>query len=136
LPLGFEVRGVPEVKEPFLPPASTWRWLISELRLHRAEGRELLVTFEDRAFHATDREGHRRTYRLPEGLRLTGTPAHALLKPDLSILLGGEQGLQVVGEAEVTVVTARIDMGGGNVEEFRLVAKGGVGFRSISTGGD
>jgi hypothetical protein len=136
LPAGFEVKGTPEVREPFLPPASTWRWLVSGLRLHQAEGKELLVSFDADAFHTTDREGRRRTFRLPKGLRLLGTPAHVLLKADLSLEIPGASGMQVVGEDEVTVVTGRVDMGGGNVQEFRLVAKGGVGFRSISTGGD
>ncbi|HEX5137620.1 MAG TPA: hypothetical protein VFY93_11640 [Planctomycetota bacterium] len=136
LPFGFEVKGAPEVRAPFLPPASTWRWLVSGLRLHQAEGKEILVTFEEGAFHTTDRAGRRLTYRLPEGLRLTGTPVHVLLKADLGLEIWGASGAQVVGEEEVTVVTARIDMGGGNVQEFRLVAKGGIGFRSISTGGE
>jgi hypothetical protein len=136
LPAGFQVKGKPEVREPFLPPASTWRWLVSGLRLYQAEGKEILVTFEERAFHTTDRQGRRQTFRLPEGLRLLGTPSHVLLKPDLSLEVPRESGMQVVGEEEVSVVTARFDMGRGNVQEFRLVAKGGVGFRSISTGGD
>ena len=136
LPFGFAVKGTPEVRQPFLPPASTWRWLVSGLRLHQAEGKEILVTFEEGQFHTTDRAGRRLTFRLPEGLRLAGTPAHVLLKPDLGLEIWGASGAQVVGEEEVTVVTARIDMGGGNVQEFRLVAKGLVGFRSISTGGE
>jgi hypothetical protein len=136
LPAGFEVKGKPEVRDPFLPPASTWRWLVSGLRLYQAEGKEILVTFEEGAFHTTDRQGRRQTFRLPEGLRLVGTPSHVLLKADLGIEIAGDSGMQVVGEEEVSVVTARIDMGGGNVQEFRLVAKGGVGFRSISTGGE
>jgi hypothetical protein len=136
LPAGFEVKGAPEVREPFLPPASTWRWLVSGLRTLQAEGKEVLVTFEEAAFHTTDRDGRRRTYQLPNGLRLAGTPVHMLLKADLKVEIWGDSGPQVVGPEEVTVVTARIDMGGGNVQEFRLVAKGGVGFRSISTGGE
>lgn len=136
MPSGFEVKGEPEVRDPFLPPAATWRWLVSGLRLHQAEGREILVTFEQAVFHTTDREGRRRSYRLPEGLRLAGTPVHVLLKPDLGLEIWRDSASQVVGEEEVSVVTARIDMGGGNVQEFRLVAKGGGGFRSISTGGD
>jgi len=136
LPFGFLVKGTPEVRAPFLPPASTWRWLVSGLRLHQAEGKEILVTFEEGAFATTDRSGRRLSYRLPEGLRLVGTPVHVLLKPDLGLEIWGASGAQVVGEEEVTVVTARIDMGGGDVQEFRLVAKGGSGFRSISTGGE
>ncbi len=136
LPAGFEVKGTPEVRDPFLPPAATWRWLVSGLRLYQAEGAEILATFEADAFHTTDREGQRRTFRLPEGLRLVGTPVHLLLKPDLGLDVWRDSGTQVVKGEEVSVVTARIDMGGGNVQEFRLVAKGGGGFRSISTGGD
>jgi len=136
LPAGFEVKGKPEVSDPFLPPDATWRWLVSELRLRQAEGKELLVSFDAAAVHMTDREGHRRTFRLPKGLRLAGVPAHVLLKADLGMEIALDSGMQVVGEEEVTVVTARIDMGGGNVQEIRLVAKEGVGFRSISTGGE
>jgi hypothetical protein len=59
-----------------------------------------------------------------------------LLKADLGLEIARDSGMQVVGPEEVTVVTARIDMGGGTVQEFRLAAKGGGGFRSISTGGE
>ena len=121
---------------PFLPPAATLRWLVSELRLRQAEGVELLVSFDAGAVHFTDREGQRRTYRLPKGLRLGGVPVHLLLKTDLTLEITRGSSMQPVGEEEVTVVTARIDMGGGDVQEFRLMAKGGVGFRSISTGGE
>jgi hypothetical protein len=95
----------------------------------------VLVTFEKAAFHATLRDGRRRTWRLPKGLSLSGTPAHVLLRADLGMEVSRPSGMQAVGEEEVTVVTGRIDIGGGNVQEFRLVAKGAVGFRSISTGG-
>jgi hypothetical protein len=134
LPKGFVVKGAADVTEAFLPPDAAWRHLVSELTLLRAEGRDLLVTFDRASFHATDREGRRRTWRLPKGLALGGTPAHVLLRKDLGIEAGAGPELQVVGETEVTVVTGRIDMDG-NVQEFRLVAQGGVGFRSISTGG-
>jgi hypothetical protein len=134
LPKGFRVKGTAEVTEPFLPPDASWRFLVSQLTLLRTEGKELLVTFDRASFHATDREGRRRTWRLPKGLALSGVPAHVLLRPDLQIEAGRGAALEVVGDKEVTVVTARIDMGG-NVQEFRLVAQGGVGFRSISTGG-
>ncbi len=132
LPKGFRVKGPAEVTEAFLPPDASWRFLVSQLTLLRTEGVELLVSFDKSAFHATDREGHRRTWRLPKGLLLSGVPSHVLLKADLGLEAGGS-ALQAVGEKEVTVVTARIDTGG-NVQEFRLVAQGGVGFRSISTG--
>jgi hypothetical protein len=125
------VNGSAEVTEAFLPPDAAWRHLVSQLTLLRTEGRELLVSFDRTAFHATDREGRRRTWRLPKGLSLGGVPAHVLLRPDLAIEAGAT--MQVVGETEVTVVTARIDMGG-NVQEFRLTAQGEIGFRSISTG--
>ena len=134
LPNGFAVKGDAEVTEPFLPPDAAWRHLVSQLTFLRTEGQELLVSFGPGAFHATDREGHRRTWRLPKGLTLAGGPSYVLLREDLGIEVGGGPTLQVVGEKEVTVVTARIDTGG-NVQEFRLVAQGGVGFRSISTDG-
>jgi hypothetical protein len=134
LPKGFRIKGPAEVTEPFLPPDAAWRFLVSELTTLRAEGQELLVTFDKSAFHATDRDGHRRTWRLPKGLTLKGVPAHALLRADTGIEAGKGTELQVVGPEEVTVVTARIDMGG-NVQEFRLVAQAAAGFRSISTGG-
>jgi hypothetical protein len=133
LPAGFRVTGPAEVTEPFLPPDASWRFLVSQLTILRTEGRDLLVTFDRSAFHATDREGHRRTWRLPKGLSLSGVPSHVLLRGDLGIE-AGRGPLQAVGDQEVTVVTGRIDTGG-NVEEFRLVAQAGVGFRSISTGG-
>lgn len=136
LPAGFRIKGKPEVVAPFLPPDATWRWLVSELRTRRAEGVEILVSFEAGAVHMTDREGKRRTYRLPAGLRLGGVPVHLLLKADFGLEMTRGSGMQPVGEGEVTVVTARIDMGGGDVQEFRLLAKGGVGFRSITTGGE
>lgn len=133
LPKGFRVKGAAEVTEPFLPPDASWRHLVSQLTILRTEGQELLVSFDRGAFHATDRAGRRRTWRLPKGLSLSGVPAHVLLRVDLGIEVG-RASMQVVGEEEVTVVMGRIDMGG-NVQEFRLVAQGGVGFRSISTGG-
>jgi hypothetical protein len=132
------VEGAPQVIEAFLPPEAAWRALVSDLTLLRADARarngDLLVTFEARAMHVTARDGRRRTWQLPEGLRLAGAPVHMLLGADLRVEIHGPDGVQPVGEEEVTVVTARIDMGGGNVHEFRLVAKGGRGFRSISTG--
>ncbi len=133
LPGGFRVKGPAEVTAPFLPPDASWRFLVSELTILRTEGRDLLVSFDRTAFHATDREGHRRTWRLPKGLSLAGVPCHILLRADLGLEVG-RGTLQAVGEKEVTVVTGRIDTGG-NVQEFRLVAQGGVGFRSITTGG-
>jgi hypothetical protein len=132
LPKGFVVKGPADVTEAFLQPDAAWRHLVSQLTLLRAEGQELLVSFDRAAFHATDRQGRRRTWRLPKGLSLGGTPAHAVLRPDLGIEAGS--ALQVVGETEVTVVTARIDIGG-DVQEFRLTAQAGIGFRSISTDG-
>jgi len=139
LPAGFRVTKPPVVTEPFLPPAAAWRFLVSQLTTlrvdARAKGEDVLVTFEEGAFHATGRDGGRHTWRLPKGLRLSGVPAHLLLRADLAMESGGEEGLQPVGEEEVAVVTARIDTGEGNVQEFRLMAKGGKGFRSISTGG-
>ncbi len=133
LPGGFRVKGPAEVTEPFLPPDASWRFLVSQLTILRTEGRDLLVTFDRAAFHATDREGHRRTWRLPKGLSLSGVPNHVLLRADLGIE-AGRGALQAVGEQQVTVVTGRIDTGG-NVQEFRLVAQGGEGFRSITTSG-
>ncbi len=134
LPKGFRVKGPADVTEPFLPPDASWRHLVSQLTLLRTEGQELLVTFEKAAFHATDRDGHRRTWNLPRGLVLSGVPSHVLLRADLELEAGRGSVLQVVDKEEVTIVSARIDMGR-NVQEFRLVAQGGAGFRSISTGG-
>jgi hypothetical protein len=136
LPEGFEAQGVPEVSDPFLPPDATWRWLVSELRIWQADARDLLVTFEEGDVRTTDRGGKCRIYRLPKGLRLVGVPVHVILKSDLSIGIVRDSGTEVVKDEEVTVVTARIDMGGGRVEEFRLIAKAEAGFRSISTGGE
>lgn len=133
LPKGFVAKGTPEVTEPFLPPEASWRHLVSQLTILRTEGQELLVSFDKGAFHATDRVGRRRTWRLPKGLSLSGVPAHVLLRADLGIETG-RGSMQAVGDKEVTIVTGRIDIAG-NVQEFRLVAQGGIGFRSISTGG-
>jgi hypothetical protein len=139
LPGGFEVRGAPVVTGPFLPPEATWRFLVSQLTLLRADAsrkrEEVLVSFEALAFHATGRDGKRRTWRLPAGIRLEGVPAHVLLGPDLGIRIALPEGMQVVGEEEITVVTAAIGAGGANVQKSRLAAKAGSGFRSISTGG-
>lgn len=138
LPAGFRVVGEPVVTEAFLPPEAALRALVSDLTLLRADARarngDLLVTFEARAMHVTARDGRRRTSRLPDGLTLPGGPTHVLLGADLRVEIWGENGPQLVGDEEVTVVAARIDAGGGNVQEFRLVAKAGSGFRSISTG--
>ena len=139
LPDGFRVTKPPVVTAPFLPPDATWRFLVSQLTTlrvdARARGEDVLVTFEEGAFHATGRDGGRRTWRLPPGLRLAGVPRHLKLGADLGLEMGGVEGMQAVGEEEVAVVTGRIDTGGENVQEFRLMAKGGQGFRSISTGG-
>jgi hypothetical protein len=130
------VKGAPEVAGPKASADAAARYVVSELRLLRAEGRELLVTLEGRAFHATDRKGHRRTFRLPEGASFRGPTVHLLLRADLGIGVVRGAGTQVVGKEEVRVSTLRIDTGQGDVQEIRLVAQEGVGFRSISTGGE
>ena len=127
------------MEEPFLSPQETWRFLVSRLATLQGDvqvrGEDLLVTFEPAAVHVTDRAGGRRTWLLPDGLRLEGGPAHAVLKPDLFVVPYGADGAQMPAAEEVTLVTARAGNPGGYVEVFRLVVKGGRAFRSISTPG-
>ncbi|MHC4550523.1 MAG: hypothetical protein ACYTEZ_17285 [Planctomycetota bacterium] len=139
LPAGFKVEGEPEVEPPFLPPGAMWRFLVSQLTTLRADARareeDLLVTFEAAAVHVTERSGRRRSWRLPDGLRLEGGPAHLLLGADLATSAYGADGAQFPPAKEITVVRARVEGGEGGVVVFRLVIKGGRGFRSISTPG-
>jgi len=135
LPQGFQVKGLPEVTEPFLGPRQTWRSIVSRLTTlrgdARASGQDMLVTFEAKAFHVTERSGRRRTWALPEGLKLEDVPAHVLLKADLGLVVYGPDGAQIPPAPELTVLEAHL----GDVEVFRLVVKGGRTFRSISTPG-
>ena len=137
LPAGFSVVGRPVEVDAFLEPAAMWRFVVSRLTTlrveARAEGRDILVSFEEDALHATDRGGRRRTWRLPEGLVLLDVPAHLQLRADLTVGAFAEDGPEVQRAPEVTVVRARVRGGAGNVEEFRLIVKGGRTFRSIST---
>ena len=139
LPADFKVTSPRKPRAPFLKPAAMWRFLLSRLTTLRADARarneDILVSFEPGAFHVTDRAGGRRSWRLPEGLRLLGVPAHVVLGADLSTAVFGPDGALVLGTEEITVVEARIEAGDGDVEIFRLVAKGGEGFRSISSHG-
>ena len=135
LPAEFEVRGTPEVRTPFLGPDAMWRFLVSHLTTlradARAEGEDILVTFERDAVHVTTRAGARQTWRLPDQLRLEGGPSHVLLGSDLTTTVYGPDGAQVPAAEEITVTSARVDEAGAK-REFRLVIKGGRGFQSIS----
>jgi hypothetical protein len=139
LPAGFEVKGTPLVELLTLPPDAAWRFVVSHLTTLRADARaagaDLLVTFQADAVHVTDREGGRRTWRLPAGIRLGGVPAHLRLGADLSTAVYDAKGAQVPAADEITVVTARLGGPDGGTEEYRLVIKGGHAFRSISTSG-
>jgi len=135
LPAGFAVKGSPEIVEPFLTPAEAWRALVSRLTSLRADardrGRDILISFDPGAMHATYRSGRRRTWRLPEGLRLAGTPAHLLLGADLSLEALGPQGAPKPAGKEIPVVEAILAGG----EHFLLAIQGGGTIRSISTSG-
>jgi hypothetical protein len=135
LPAGFLVVGAPEVRTPFLGPGATWRFLVSRLTTLRADaragGEDILVSFERDAVHVTARPGARQTWRLPAGLRLSGGPAHVLLGSDLTTTVYGPDGAQIPAAEEITVIRARVEEAEGQ-GEFRLVIKGGRGFRSIS----
>jgi len=135
LPAEFVLKGAPEVRAPFLGPESMWRFLVSRLTTlradARADGEDLLVTFERDAVHVTTRAGGRLTWRLPERLRLEGGPTHVLLGSDLTTTVYGPDGAQVPAAEEITVTSARLDEAGAK-GEFRLVIKGGRGFQSIS----
>ena len=137
LPAGFRVVGRPVEVAAFLEPAAMWRFVVSRLTTlraeARAEGRDILVSFEENALHATDRAGRRRTWRLPDGLVLLDVPAHLQLKADLTVAALAGDGTEVQRAPEVTVVRALVRGGTGDVEEFRLIVKGGRTFRSIST---
>lgn len=139
LPAGFEVKGTPVVELMTLPPDAMWRFLVSQLTTLRADARangsDLLVTFREDVVHVTNRQGGRRTWRLPAGLRLDGVPAHLRLGADLSTAVYDARGAQVPVADEITVVTARFAGPDGAGQESRLVIKGGHTFRSISTSG-
>jgi len=134
-PEGFEPRGPAEVSEPWLAPPEAWRDLVSHLILLRADARRagspLLVTFQPDAVHVTGRDGHRRTLKLPEGLRLTGVPVHLLLASDLGLRAWGPDGTEIPLAEEVTLVRGVVSETGSDVSEFRLLVKGGQTFRSI-----
>jgi hypothetical protein len=138
LPAGFVARRA-RAEEPFLPADETWRWVVSHLTMLRADARarkeDLLVSFDAAALRVTDRAGSQTVWRFPEGLALLGVPAHAVLGKDLSIDLYGPDGARRDPAPEVTVVGAKVRQPGGEEAEFRLVVKGGAGFRSISTAG-
>jgi hypothetical protein len=135
LPAEFTLRGVPEVQAPFLAPEAMWRFLVSRLTTlradARADGEDILVTFERDAVHVTTRAGGRLTWRLPDRLRLERGPTHVLLGSDLTTTVYGPDGAQVPAAEEITVTSARLDEAGAK-GEFRLVIKGGRGFQSIS----
>ena len=134
-PAGFEPVGSPEVSDPWLEPREAWRDLVSRLILRRADARRtgspLLVTFAPDAVHVTGRDGRRRTLRLPPGLRLEGVPVHLLLASDLGMRAWGPDGTEILLGEEVTVVRGVLTETGANVEDFRLLVKGGQTFRSI-----
>jgi len=129
------VQGRPEIVTPDLTPAETWRALVSRLTSLRADardaGQDILVSFVPGAMHATYRSGRRRTWPLPKGLRLAGTPAHLLLGADLGLRVYGPKGAERPAAEEVAVVEASLSSG----EHFRLVIQGGGAIRSISTSG-
>ena len=134
---GFSVRGPPRVEAAFLDGEAAWRFLVSRVTAARAEAHaldeRLLLTFEEAAFHQTRRDGSRRTWLLPEGMRLSGVPADLLLLPDLSCRLFREGRPVEGGGEEETVVAARLV--GPPPQEHRLVVKGGRTFRSIANPG-
>lgn len=140
LPADFEVTGEPVVEQPFLPPAAAWRAVLSRLTTLRADAisrdQDLLVTFREGALHATVRDGARRTWLLPSGLRLSGTPAHLLLGADGSLTGYRADGTQLPARGEFTLVTASLAGNGDGARQFRLVVKEGRAFRSISTPGE
>ncbi|MHC4959650.1 MAG: hypothetical protein ACYTGN_14895 [Planctomycetota bacterium] len=139
LPDGFQVKGQPQVLEAYLEAPAAWRDIRSRLSTLRADATarnlDTLVTFERGAVHATTRDGVRTTWKLPSGLALRGGPVHLFMGADLSMRLYRRDLSQVPLGAEVTVVTALVARGGGNVEEFRLSIKGGRTIRSISNAG-
>lgn len=139
LPAGFSVQGDPAVVEAFLEPEDAWRDLRSRLTTLQGEAvarnKDLLVTFEPEAVHATQENGARRTWKLPPGLTLRDCPKHLLFKADATIRLYGADHSQVPLGAEVTVVRASVTGSAGVVREFRLVVKGGRSLRSISLSG-
>jgi hypothetical protein len=139
LPDGFQVKGEPQVFEAYLDAPAAWRDVRSRLSTLRADAAarnlDTLVTFERGAVHSTTRDGVRTTWKLPSGLALRGGPVHLLFEADLGTKLFRKDLSQVPLGAEVTVVTALVARGGGNVEEFRLVIKGGRTIRSISNAG-
>jgi len=135
LPAGFELKGTPDVRAPFLGPEAMWRFLVSRLTTLRADaraaGEDTLVTFERDAVHVTTRAGARQTWRLPDRLRLEGGPTHVLLGSDLTTTVYGPDGAQIPAAEEITVTSAHLDEAGAK-GEIRLVIKGGRGFQSIS----
>jgi len=137
LPAGFKVVSADQPVAPFLKPRAMWRYLVSRLTTLRADARakneDILVSFHADAFHITDRSGRRRSWQLPKGLRLLRVPSHVVLGADLSTAAFGPDLVQLPSDEEVTVIEARVEAG--DVEIFRLIVKGGQGFRSISSHG-
>ena len=127
--VAFQPKGDAVVEEAFLDPEAAWRNLRGRITTARADAhtrREaVLITFQAGMVHHTLASGARTTWMLPEGLRLQPVPAHLLLRTDLTSAVFDAKG-QVKSGGEVAVVKARLDVGGGNVQEYRLIVKGDV----------
>jgi len=139
LPPPFVARGAADVRPPFLGPEATGRFLCAQLTTLRADararGEPVCVTFQEDSVDVTELSGRRRTWLLPEGLRLAGGPVHVVMGADLSVVVHRGGAAQTATEEAVTVVVARMEEPGGRVEKSRLLAKGGLGFQTISTSG-
>ena len=135
----FGGTGEPVVKQPFLPPQATWRFLVGQITTARADarssGREILLRFEAGAVHRMVKAGPRTTWGLPAELVLEGGPVHLLLLPDQTIRVLDEAGRIRPQTAETPVLRARIGGSGSRVQEFRLTVKEGREVRSIRTAG-
>ena len=137
--VGFPVKGKPVVSDAPADPEAAWRFLVSQVTERRAEARavrqDILLTFESRAFHVTQRSGVRRTYVLPESLVLQGEVVRLLIRADLTCEVYGAAGQKPVDAGEIAVVLGRVVDRAGNVRKFRLTVKGGREFRSMETSG-
>jgi hypothetical protein len=136
LPDKFVVVGAPKVESAFLDPRAAWRHLRSRLTTLQADARrwdqDLLVSFEPRAVHWTDRDGARTTWELPEGLVLGVATPHVVVRNDLTLVGFRADGTQIPAEEELTVATVTWSVGPETKSESRLIIKGGKAFRSMT----
>ncbi|MHC4956703.1 MAG: hypothetical protein ACYTGZ_22935 [Planctomycetota bacterium] len=137
LPNGFVARGQPEVQPAYLAPAASWRDLRARLTTVQADarrrGRDILVSFGERAVHVTRRDGSQTTWLLPAGLELEILAPHVVVRQNLTLEAFSADGKPVPAADEIPIAVARWAASGGGRTESRLAVKGGRAFRSMTT---